>query len=99
MNVRKNKSISKIVYEILTEIYTLWLVRIMVVLNICSGGSVKFTSKNIYKVLATIKRKSFDVPDANILTDLIQTKTMKNKVKSPPNKGEIPITKIDLKGI
>lgn len=60
---------------------------------------MKFTSKNIYKVLGTIKRKSFDVPDANVLMDLIQTKTIKNKVKIPINKGEILITKIDLKGI
>lgn len=60
---------------------------------------MKFTSDNIYKALATIKWKSFDVPDANVLMDLIQTKTIKNKVKIPISKGEIPITKIDLKGL
>lgn len=99
MNVRKNKSISKTASEILTGIYTLQLARIMIVLNICSGGLVKFTSKNIYKVLATIKRKSFDIPHASILMDLIQTKTIKSKVKILINKGEIPWPKIDLEDI
>lgn len=72
---------------ILTEFYTLQLARIMVVLNICSGGLLKFTSKNIYKVLATIKRESFDIPNATNLMDPIQTNTIENK---DSYKGVIP---------